>query len=289
MIVVTGATGFIGSNIVKTLNEQGRTDILCVDNRENKNNDLIYNGWSSIEDFYKHFDEWHTVETIYHEGGISSTTERDKTLIKSRNQDPTCYLIDKAIKHDFLISYASSASVYGDGPSFKEDQKLDPRSFYAQSKAEIDYYAAIKLLEHPRAKIQGWRYFNVYGPGESHKGSQASPIHKFSKQAEVEGAVFVFKGSEAFFRDFICVSDVAKIKTQVGHWHNGLFNLGTGHAVSFREVAELIAKKYSCSVKEIEFPKELEGQYQLYTRADTTKLRNIVGNYKFISVEDFLS
>jgi nucleoside-diphosphate-sugar epimerase len=68
-----------------------------------------------------------------------------------------------------------------------------------------------------------------------------------------------------------------------------LFNLGTGHAVSFREVAELIAKKYSCSVKEIEFPKELEGQYQLYTRADTTKLRNIVGNYKFISVEDFLS
>jgi ADP-L-glycero-D-manno-heptose 6-epimerase len=287
MIVVTGAAGFIGSNIVHGLNKLGRTDIICVDNAR-ANIELTYAKWLSIDEFYEEFNEWNKVEVVYHEGAISSTTERDKNLIHRKNKNPTVFLIDKAIEHDFLLSYASSASVYGAGPLFKENQSLDPRSLYAQSKADTDYYTAIKLLENPRAKLQGWRYFNVYGNGEKHKGAQASPIHKFSQQAQIEGTVFVFKGSENFLRDFICVEDIVNIKLSVGHWHSGIFNLGTGTVISFKDVAELVAKKYNASIKEIEFPAELEGQYQAYTCADIEKLKSVIGDYRFISVKDFL-
>jgi ADP-L-glycero-D-manno-heptose 6-epimerase len=163
-------------------------------------------------------------------------------------------------------------------------------SLYAQSKALLDHEVARLLATNPKYKIQGWRYFNVYGPCEGHKGEQASPITKFTNQALDDNNIKIFKNSDNFKRDFICVDDIIRIKYETSSKSvSGIYNLGTGNPVSFKYVAQEIAKKFNASLEEIEFPENLKGQYQEYTCADLTKLRTVIGDYRFISVDDFVN
>lgn len=294
MIIVTGGAGFIGSNIIKGLNQRSITDILVVDDVNSSKidniSDLKFTKIVSPQDFYGLWNEWLRVEAVFHEGAISSTTERDQNKIDQYNLQPSYWLIDQAVRNNFILSYASSASVYGDSNVFVESQPLDPRSPYAISKMLVDQYVYATMLEYPQARIQGWRYFNVYGRNESHKKDQASPVTKFTEQAVNTGKIKIFKGSENFQRDFICVDDIANIKiSSLDKDFNGILNLGTGNAVSFREVAELISKKYSAVLEEIDFPQELINQYQKYTCSDNRKLFEKIGDYDFMSIESFLS
>jgi ADP-L-glycero-D-manno-heptose 6-epimerase len=293
MIIVTGGAGFIGSNLIKELNRRSISNIIIVDNvtADNEHNikDLKFVEVISTDDFYNTFDKWHSIDTVFHEGAISSTTETNQTRIDQYNLQPSYWLIDKADQYRFKLSYASSASVYGDVMTFKETQPLNPKSLYAIGKMRVDQYAQSMLLDNPNCIIQGWRYFNVYGNNETHKKDQASPITKFCSQAKTTGEIKVFKGSENFLRDFVCVDDIVNIKLSILEKEfKGIVNLGTGTARSFLSIAEAVAKKYSSQIIEIDFPQNLLAQYQKYTCANTDTLSTLVGDYKFKTVESFL-
>lgn len=288
MIIITGAAGLIGSRIVKELNDRGVENLLLVDHLRPDNTknikDLKFDRFYSIEYFLNYFDNWKNVTKIFHEGAISSTTEKNLELIKSKNQNPTRYLIEKSLEYGFFLSYASSASVYGNSTTFKETDKLNPQSLYAKSKAEIDSY-----VETLKGNIQGWRYFNVYGKNEDHKLDQASPVYKFTKQAIKDKKIKIFEGSENYFRDFVCVDDVVKIKILASDLHGrGIYNLGTGQERSFREIADCIAKKYQAKIEEVPFPDALKEQYQKFTKSDNTKLLKLIGDYEFVSPSDYV-
>jgi ADP-L-glycero-D-manno-heptose 6-epimerase len=288
MIVITGAAGFIGSNLVKELNRQGIDDIILVDDlieSKVKNiSTLRYSRLLSINYFFNTFDQWSDVTIIFHEGAISSTTEQNLALIQSRNQTPTRYLIEKSLQYGFLLSYASSASVYGDSTTFTETDTLSPQSLYAKSKADIDQF-----VNTISGNIQGWRYFNVYGHNEEHKLDQASPVSKFIQQAVDRREILLFEGSENYLRDFISVDDVVKIKIKAALMNvTGIYNLGTGVERSFRHIAECVADKFDCKITEIPLPDRLVGQYQKYTKANTDKLKTLIDDYNFISPSAYI-
>jgi len=294
MIIVTGAAGFIGSNLIGYLNTQDEDDIIAVDNLvpEKVGNllGLKFKKFYNIETFLTEFDQWHKVSVIFHEGAISSTTETDQKKIDYYNINFSMELLRKAVENNILFSYASSASVYGNSLQFNEDAVLQPMSLYAQSKALLDHEVTRLLATNPNYKIQGWRYFNVYGPCENHKGDQASPITKFTNQALDDNTIKIFKDSDKFKRDFICVDDIIRIKYETSKKSvSGIYNLGTGEPVSFKQVAQFISKKFNATMEEIDFPENLKGQYQEYTCADLNKLRTVIGSYRFISVDAFVN
>ena len=292
MIIVTGALGFIGSNIVKELNRQGRKDLLLVDQAGKTDNiaGCDYKTLIEMKDFYKDFKNWKQVKRVFHQGAISSTTETNKTKIDGFNIKPSMKLLHDCLENDILFSYASSAGVYGTDLYFKEDAELNPKSLYAESKASIDHKVEEILKVKSDAKIQGWRYFNVYGDGEQFKGDQASPIHKFTKQAKEKKKVYIFEGSEHYKRDFVCVNDIVKtvIKASTQKF-NGIYNLGTSKPISFKQVADIIALKYEASVHQIAFPSNLESQYQIFTKADMRKLSSVMDLDEFEEVEQYVS
>jgi ADP-L-glycero-D-manno-heptose 6-epimerase len=136
---------------------------------------------------------------------------------------------------------------------------------------------------------QGFRYFNVYGLGEDKKGKQASPVFKFIKQAQSSGEIEIFEKSEKHKRDFVCVEDVCEMHVRMlTQKESGVFNIGTGKAISFRDVAEIVKANSHCTIKEIPMPKELKGQYQKFTEADNSKILDIVGEYQWKSVEQYV-
>ena len=292
MIVVTGALGFIGSNIVKELNRQGIKDIILVDEMKRADNIVgcNYKVLMEMRDFYKNFKDWKKVKRVFHQGAISSTTETNKARIDGYNIKPSLQLLHDCLEHNILFSYASSAGVYGTDLYFKEDAELTPKSMYAESKAILDKKVEEILKVKPNAKIQGWRYFNVYGEGEQFKGDQASPVYKFTKQAKEKKKVFIFEGSENYKRDFVCVNDVVRTVVDASkEKFNGIYNLGTGWSISFKEVADIIASKHNATVERIPFPKKLEGQYQIFTKADMRKLSEVMTIGDFQSLEQYVS
>jgi ADP-L-glycero-D-manno-heptose 6-epimerase len=168
------------------------------------------------------------------------------------------------------FQYSSSASVYGLNQEFREDSPVDPRTPYAWSKYMFERYAAKRqeFAKHNGDRIQGFRYFNVYGSGEAHKGGQASPYYQFEKQARETGRIRVFEGSREYRRDFVPVSQV--IDTHLAFLNvkqSGVFNVGTGRTQSFYEVAE----QFGVPIDEIPMPEHLKQSYQTYTCADMTR------------------
>ena len=225
-----------------------------------------------------------TPDVVYHIGAISSTTETNTELIAENNILFSCKLLEYCISKGVPLVYASSASVYGLGTNgFSEDASPTPLNYYAMSKSFFDQIVNQKIKDFPNCKVVGLRYFNVYGTGEEHKADMASPVHKFIKQSRDFGQIKIFEGSEQFFRDFIHVSDVAKITLKSFNFNSGVYNVGTGYPRSFRHVAEIISSLTNSKIIEIPFPKHLVGKYQNYTCSDNKKI------YNFLTISDRLT
>lgn len=250
-ILLTGHKGFIGSHLLKKLKEE---------NHEVSTYEWGENLPSILEQ------DW-----VIHVGAISSTTEKDIEKIMLRNVDFTTHLYEACKTYGVNFQFSSSASLYGLNNEFKETSPLDPKTPYAWSKYLCERY----IKERIGGNItQIFRYFNVYGPeGEDHKNNQASPYCQFKKQAEQNGVIKVFEGSENYHRDFIHVSEVVDYHLRFLKCKQcGVFNIGTGTTKSFLDVA----KSFSVPIEEIPMPDILKQSYQKYTCADMTKTNQTI-------------
>jgi len=270
MIIVTGASGFIGSNLIKELLNRGERNIRGIDYEfRNYTPGVVF---SPADDFYKNLGTYcNDATVIFHEGAISSTTETDWQNLLDRNVNCTWNLIYYCRDNNIPLQYASSASVYGN-PSIEEwknlNKNLTPLNLYAKSKQQIDYVADLVINStRPPKLLQGMRYFNVYGPNEDHKEDQSSPYYKFQKQLNDLGRIQLFEGSKEFYRDFISIDDV--ITQKLYHFENspsGIYDIGTGNPKSFYDVAiELCGSE--TFIEWIPMPDDLKDHYQKYSCA----------------------
>lgn len=305
MILVTGGAGFIGSNLVKTLNNQGRTDILVVDDLTDGKQ--FYNlGDCDIADYLDKDDFIQQVKTqanflkdaqievVFHQGACSATTEWNGKYMMENNYEYSKVLLHACQAANIPFIYASSAAVYGGSEVFKEERPHEkPLNVYGYSKWQFDQY--VRSQQHKfTSQVVGMRYFNVYGPREQHKGSMASVAFHFNNQLLETGKCKLFGASGGYAdgeqqRDFIFVEDV--IKVNLWFWQNpaikGIYNLGTGRSQSFNDVANAVIAWHGKGEKEfIPFPDHLKGAYQSFTQADMTKLKNAGYNQPFASVEE---
>ncbi len=289
MIIVTGGAGFIGSNIVKALNAQGHTDIVVVDDLTDGTKfrnlaDLLIADYQDKDVFRQRVvnDQraLEGVEAVFHQGACSATTEWNGQYMMDNNYTYSQELLAACQRQNIPFFYASSASVYGDGPVFSEGLANEkPLNVYGYSKFLFDQHVR-RVLPKATAPIVGFRYFNVYGPREQHKGSMASVafhLHQQILKGENPKLFGAYDGYEAGgqSRDFIFVEDVAKVNLWA--WQqgvSGIYNLGTGRAQPFRDIAEaVIAYHGKGEITYIDFPEHLKGRYQSFTQADMAGLR----------------
>lgn len=263
MIVTTGTSGFIGSHLLKAINTD--EEVVCCDVR----------GTNVLRpDALLTLLKTNRPSVIYHLGAISSTTETNTSQISMHNILFSSQLLEYCIANNVPIVYASSASVYGLGEhGFREDTRLTPLNYYAISKTSFDQFVAQKIKDNPTAKVYGLRYFNVYGENEEHKQDMASPVHKFFEQSKQNGVIRVFEGSEDFYRDFVYVRDIVDITLAIAKSEKpGIYNVGSGIATSFMEVAQHVSRITNAKITKIPFPNHLAGKYQKYTCSDNSKI-----------------
>lgn len=296
MIIVTGGAGFIGSNLVKGLNQAGYDNILIVDDLKNGHKCRNMNALDFIDymdrwDFIEDVASFHNdIDVIFHQGACSNTMEYDGQYMMAANYEYSKELFNLAAETFVPFIYASSASVYGTGEKgFAEKREHeDPLNVYAFSKHLFDQYVRRNIKDVDN-QVVGLRYFNVYGQQENHKGKMASPVYHFYNQLKNEGIAKLFKGSHNFTRDFIYVDDTIDINLFFlnNRGISGIFNCGTGQARSFVDIAEiLIELNGEGQWEEIPFPEKLKGKYQDYTKADLSKLRSAGYDKEFTSLED---
>ena len=307
MIIVSGGFGFIGSNLIKLLNAAGYDKILVIDDLTegkkalNLANAQIYDFIDS-QKFEKIMDESKTLEKtdvnhFFHLGAISATNEWNGSLVMNRNFEYSKKVLKFCNKNLINLTYASSASVYGrtTSTSYEDVSQLAPQTVYAYSKALFDRYAFNNNHIYD-INVTGLRYFNVYGPGESHKIGMTSPVYMFYNQLMENEQCSVFGASLGYekgdhTRDFIHVNDACKItKFFMNTNISGIFNVGTGNSTSFGQVADYVVK-YTCEtsenrIKYIDFPSSLKRHYQPFTCASIEKLRNIGYVNDFIDIND---
>ncbi len=290
MIIVTGGAGFIGSNIVKALNDRGAEDILVVDNLTKGEKfvnlaDCRIADYLDKEDFITRIqgreDVVSSCRALFHLGACSATTEWDGRYMMHNNYRYSKELLHWCLARRVPFLYASSASVYGAGPVFSELPRHERvLNVYGYSKLLFDQYVR-RVLSRSKSQIVGFRYFNVYGPREQHKGSMASVAYHFNKQIRETGRVRLFEGTDGYDdgeqkRDFIYVGDA--VNTNLWFLNrpqqSGIFNLGTGRAEAFNAVARAVIAWYGHGeIEYIPFPEHLKGRYQSFTRADMSKVR----------------
>lgn len=303
MIVVTGGAGFIGSNLVHGLNRLGREDILVVDDLTDGTRclnlaDCRIADYLDKDDFLAAvtsrapFPE--PVEVVFHLGACSATTEWDGRFMMANNYEYSKHLLHWCLEDRVPFLYASSASVYGGGREFRESPACErPLNVYAYSKFQFDNYVR-RLMPGARSQVAGFRYFNVYGPREQHKGAMASVAFHFDGQVRESGRVRLFEGCDGYGngeqrRDFVYVGDAVDVN--LWFWRNpdrsGIFNLGTGRSQSFNDVARaVIAWHGRGEIEYIPFPDHLRGRYQSFTEADITALRAAGYDAPFRTVEE---
>jgi ADP-L-glycero-D-manno-heptose 6-epimerase len=305
MILLTGAAGFIGQNLLKKLTIKNNK-IILVDDLSNKiKSDLLskyqseyiydYRDLLKILKSYK-FD----IQTIFHMGANSDTTCKDKNLIDEQNFKFTINLFNFFKFTDCKFIYASSASVYGTNKNFLEViENENPINLYSISKLNIDNYIRLDTDNFKKniCSIYGLRYFNVYGPGENLKGRMASVIYQFFNQAKQFNKIKLFKGTDGYkdgeqLRDFIYIDDIIKINMWFADnsFTSGIYNVGTGQARSFNFIAEVvkdwfIIKGHNCTIEYIDFPEDLIKSYQNYTCADISNLIKIGYKTSFINLK----
>ncbi|MBL7106106.1 MAG: ADP-glyceromanno-heptose 6-epimerase [Phycisphaerae bacterium] len=294
MIIVTGAAGFIGSAIVAQLNARGIDDILIVDQlgtdgRWKNLRNLRFADYIEKDDFLNLI---HTarppkaITAVFHMGACSSTTETDASYLAKNNFEYTKHLAQWAISENARFIYASSAATYGDGSKGFSDNEteidqLTPLNMYGYSKQMFDLWARkAGLLD----KLVGLKYFNVFGPNEYHKADMRSFILKSFEQINATGKVKLFKsanpdyGDGEYVRDFIYVKDAVDMtlffmdNPDIG----GIFNIGTGKARSWNDLVKGVftAMDKKAAIEYVTMPDSIKNQYQYYTQADITKLRD---------------
>ncbi len=303
MIIVTGAAGFVGANLVRGLNQQGHHDILAVDDLTDGDKFVNLVG-VQIGD-YMHKDEFRArvsngtlpaARAVLHQGACSDTTERNGHYMMDNNYRVTLELFEWCQAHKTPFLYASSAAVYGAGPIYQENLVNErPLNVYGYSKFLFDQVVRARF-KSLTAQVIGLRYFNVYGPHEQHKGRMASVAYHNMNQYLADGHVRLFGGWDGYddggqMRDFISVHDVVDVNLHFLANPNvsGIFNCGTGRAQPFNDVAATVVNtlrgirgEQALSLQElvqqgllryIPFPEDLKGRYQSYTQADVTALR----------------
>ncbi len=289
MYVVTGGAGFIGSHLVKALNEGGESEIIVVDDLTDgkKFRNLAD---CAIADYVDHerFREAirngrgpSGVKAVLHQGACSDTTEWDGRYMMDANFESSKEVFAWCQGQGIPMVYASSAAVYGPSTSFAELAGNErPINVYGWSKWVFDQWF-MRQMKRLNAPVVGFRYFNVYGPNEGHKGRMASVVHHFDRQLRESGKVRLFKGSHGYEdgehrRDFIHISDVVKANLMAasGGLGSGIYNLGTGSSHSFNDMARaVIAWHGRGSIEYIPMPDDLLRSYQAFTEADLTRLR----------------
>jgi len=268
-ILITGHQGFIGQNLTVYLQSKGHE----------------VEGWNYMPNSIPDPEGY---DQVIHLGAISSTTYTDVEQILEQNFENSLRLLQACDTMGINFQYASSASVYGPTTHFTEDGPLLPQSPYAWSKYLFDRFVN-QYIDQFQITVQGFRYFNVYGPGEEHKGDQASPFTKFTKQAVETGTIHLFEGSENYKRDFVCVEDVCRVhELMLENDSSGIFNVGTGTAVSFNEVADALAQKYNAKISYIPMPDNLKGQYQSFTCANMNSLNSKI-NMNWKHIKDYIN
>lgn len=289
MIIVTGGAGFIGSNLVKELNQRGRSDLLVVDDLSDGTKftniaDCDLADYLDKADFLERVKTNRlpeTIEAIFHLGACSATTEWDGRYMMENNYEYSKQLFHYAVEREIPLIYASSAAVYGAGTVFKEDPAFErPLNVYGYSKSLFDQYVR-RHQPGIKSQVVGVRYFNVYGPREAHKDSMSSVAYHLNNQLLESGTVKLFAGSDGYadggqLRDFIYVGDAVKVKLWLldNPAVNGIFNVGTGCAQPFNDVARAVLDWHGHGeLQYIEFPEHLKGRYQSYTQADISQLR----------------
>jgi ADP-L-glycero-D-manno-heptose 6-epimerase len=322
-IVVTGAAGFIGSNIIKGLNARGLDDIIAVDDLTQGDKfrnlaDLRIADYVDASTFYDDFADGHygQIEAIFHEGACSDTMEQNGKYMMANNYGVSVQLFQACQKRGARLLYASSAATYGGSDTFREDPAFEhPLNVYGYSKLLFDQRMRRDCgAEFSRTKlgkthqVVGFRYFNVYGPREQHKGRMASvAFHQFN-QFGTEGKVKLFGEYGGYpgggqMRDFIFIDDVVAVNL----WffdhpgQSGIYNLGTGHAQPFNDVALTVVNTLRAQrgestltlaeavstglIEYVPFPDALRGKYQSYTQADLTALRSTGCDHVFADVQ----
>ena len=316
-VVVTGAAGFIGSNIIKGLNTRGIDDIIAVDDLTQGDKfrnlaDLRIADYVDADLFYDLFAEggFGKVEAVFHEGACSDTMETDGKYMMDNNYTLSCGLFNACRQRGVRLLYASSAATYGGSDTFRESPEFEkPLNVYGYSKLLFDQRMRRELgaqFQDATHQVAGFRYFNVYGPREQHKGRMASvAFHQFN-QFRAEGRVKLFGeyggyGAGEQQRDFVFIDDVVAVNLWFfDHPHkSGLFNLGTGRAQPFNDVAlatvnalqgsaaplDLAGAVAQGLIEYVPFPDALQGKYQCYTQADLSALRVAGCDHTFMDVQ----
>ena len=306
MIIVTGGAGFIGSNLIKLLNQAGHKNIVAVDDLTDGTKfanlvDLDIADYMDKDEFIARvvsgdpFEEWDEIEVVFHQGACSATTEWNGKFVMEVNYDYSKDLLHFCVERGIPFIYASSAATYGGrNDNFIEERRFEqPLNVYGYSKFLFDEYVR-RLMPTTHSQIVGLKYFNVYGPREQHKGSMASVAFHLNNQMKEGKNPKLFEGCDGFgnggqLRDFVYVEDVCKVN--IWFWKNdgqsGIYNCGTGRAEPFLSVAEAVVKHHGRGqVEFIPFPDHLKGRYQSYTQADLTKLRAAGCDVPFRSVAE---
>ena len=310
MKIITGGAGFIGSAICWRLNKDNYKDILLVDSdisgtKKNNLEGIHYSDYLDKDTFLDQLAKKtlkNKVDSIYHMGACSSTTEEDMEFLKKNNFEFSKTLALWCIENNVRYIYASSAATYGDGSNgFDDDEKLiptlKPLNKYGLSKQMFDMWV---LENNLQSKFVGLKYFNVFGPNENHKGDMRSMVNKQYKNAVASGKIKLFKSELPEYkdgeqkRDFVYIRDAVEmtvffdISNPVGSTKNGIFNIGSGVASTWNQLANAIFKALGREpvIEYIDMPDNLKNQYQYYSKANLAKIRNAGYNETITGLDD---